>query len=169
MLPYPLEPRITQFGGLGMNIFRTATGQAIRDIIADHSQENRFGRTLTEDDLDSICERVVDLFEMTLNLRARVSGPAEQQDSHKQRQRRQVRWEDEPTQIPTTRAASEIYDLSSLSRQSRPDALPQIASQISNEPEFRLPRRKRTAVSAEEQQRLMRQAERSPSAQRLSP
>jgi len=66
-----------------MNIFRTATGQAIREIISDHSQENRFGRSLTETDIDAICERVVDLFEMTLNLRAQVSGAGESAHSQK--------------------------------------------------------------------------------------
>jgi hypothetical protein len=153
-----------------MNIFRTATGQAIRDIIADHSQENRFGRTLTEDDLDTICERVVDLFEMTLNLRARVSGSSEHSEAQQKPQSRAVRWEDEPAQMPTTRAASEVYDFSGFNQKSRQDALPNLAPNATTEPEYKLLRRKRTAVSAEEQQRLMRQAERSPLlAQRPSP
>ena len=152
-----------------MNIFRTATGQAIRDIIADHSQENRFGRTLTEDDLDAICERVVDLFEMTLNLRARVSGPTDHEGGQTQGQTRSMRWEDEPAQIPTTRAASEIYDFSSFNQPSRQDSLPHMAPNVASEPEYKLMRRKRTQVSAEEQQRLMRQAERSPLVQRPSP
>lgn len=152
-----------------MNIFRTATSQAIRDIICDHSQENRFGRTLTDDDLDSICERVVDLFEMTLNLRARVSGASEQDTGHTKTQTRSMRWEDEPAGIPTTRAASEVYDFSGFSHQSRQDALPHMAPSVTTEPEHKLVRRKRTPVSVEEHQRLMRQAERSPLVQRPSP
>jgi hypothetical protein len=145
-----------------MNIFRTATGQAIRDIIADHSQENRFGRSLTDDDIDSICDRIVDLFEMTLNLRARVSGNSEQEVSQPRTQPRSMRWEDEPAQLPTTRAASEVYDFSGFNQKSRQDSLPSMAPNATTEPEYKLMRRKRTPVSAEEQQLLMRQAERSP-------
>lgn len=152
-----------------MNIFRTATGQAIRDIISDHSQENRFGRTLTEDDLDAICERVVDLFEMTLNLRARLSGGAEQPENQPRTQSKSVRWDEEPAQLPMTKAASDIYDFSDLEQQRRRDSLPERAPQYSTEPEYKLTRRKRTAVSVEEQQRLIRQAERSASVQRPAP
>lgn len=54
------------------SIFRTATTQAILDIISDHSTESRFGSLLTPEDRESIAERVVDLFEMTLELRNRT-------------------------------------------------------------------------------------------------
>lgn len=152
-----------------MNIFRTATGQAIRDIISDHSQENRFGRTLTDDDLDAICERVVDLFEMTLNLRARLSGNTEPVESQPRTQQRSLRWDEEPAQMPMTKAAADVYDFSEFEQQRRRDALPDRAPQHNTEPEYKLTRRQRTTVSAEEQQRLMRQAERSAAVQRHAP
>ena len=64
-------------------IFRTATKQAILDLIADHGTRSRFGQLLSDDDADALAHRVVDLFEMTLELRARTglmlpqeSGPS---------------------------------------------------------------------------------------------
>lgn len=141
-----------------MNIFRTATGQAIREIISEHSQENRFGRSLTDSDLDAICERVVDLFEMTLNLRAQVSGGGDTQSTSRQPQRRSVRWEEEPANVPTTRSASEIYDFNHLSKQIRSDALPHFAPQREQEVDYKLPR-KRISVTTEEQEILMRRAQ----------
>ena len=154
-----------------MNIFRTATGQAIREIISDHSQENRFGRSLTETDIDAICERVVDLFEMTLNLRAQVSGAGESSHSHKQSpkaQQRTVRWDEEPTKMPTTRAASEIYDFNHLNKHGRGDALAATAPQREAEIDFKLPR-KRINVTSEEQETLMRRAQASSVAPRPAP
>lgn len=141
-----------------MNIFRTATGQAIRDIICEHGQENRFGRSLTDTDLDTICERIVDLFEMTLNLRAQVAGGGDTQTSQRQTQRREARWEESEPRVPTTRSASEIYDFSHLTKQTRADALPSFAPQKEQEINFKLPR-KRISVSAEEQETLMRRAQ----------
>lgn len=55
-----------------MSIFRTATKQAILEIIAESAQEGRFGYILTEDGMDQSCERVVDLIEMALELRGRT-------------------------------------------------------------------------------------------------
>jgi hypothetical protein len=147
--------------GMSMNIFRTATGQAIREIISDHSQENRFGRTLTDTDLDAICERVVDLFEMTLNLRAQVSGGgqvAEDSRSAPRQASRAVRWDEEPARVPTTRSASEIYDFTHINRQSRADALPSLAPQQTTEIDLKLPR-KRISVTVEEKEVLMRRAQ----------
>jgi hypothetical protein len=54
------------------NIFRTATKQAILDLIADHGTRSRFGQMLSDDDADQLAARVVDLFEMTLELRGRT-------------------------------------------------------------------------------------------------
>ena len=54
------------------NIFRTATKQAILDLIADHGTRSRFGQMLSDDDADQLAARVVDLFEMTLELRSRT-------------------------------------------------------------------------------------------------
>ncbi|MBM3381917.1 MAG: hypothetical protein FJY29_05690 [Betaproteobacteria bacterium] len=150
---------------MSINIFRTATGQAIREIISDHSQENRFGRTLTDSDLDAICERVVDLFEMTLNLRAQVAGTGvatgdsnESSRNSGRQTSRSVRWDEEPTKVPTTRAASEIYDFGQLNKQSRADALPSLAPQQTTEIDLKLPR-KRISVTVEEREVLMRRAQ----------
>lgn len=146
---------------MSMNIFRTATGQAIREIISEHSQENRFGRTLTDTDLDAICERVVDLFEMTLNLRAQVSGGGESAETSRGAQRqnsRSVRWDEEPAKVPTTRAASEIYDFTHINRQARADALPSLAPEQNSEVDYKLPR-KRINVTVEEREVLMRRAQ----------
>lgn len=54
------------------NIFRTATKQAILDLISDHGTRSRFGQMLSDDDADQLAARVVDLFEMTLELRSRT-------------------------------------------------------------------------------------------------
>lgn len=54
------------------SIFRTATTQAILDIIAEHGTRSRFGHMLTDEDASAVAEQVVDLFEMTLRLRART-------------------------------------------------------------------------------------------------
>ena len=55
------------------SIFRTATTQAILDIIAEHGSKTRFGQLFTEGDAEALASRVVDLFEMTLELRSRTS------------------------------------------------------------------------------------------------
>jgi hypothetical protein len=55
-------------------IFRTATKQAILDLIGEHATPSRFGQLLSDDDADALAMRVVDLFEMTLELRARTGA-----------------------------------------------------------------------------------------------
>ncbi|NBW82215.1 hypothetical protein EBR21_10730 [bacterium] len=149
-----------------MNVFRTATTQAIRDIIADHGSANRFGISLTEADVEAICTRVVDLFEMTLNLRAQVgntgsiarenetSGPAPARNSALKPQR----WEQEPAAVPTTKAASEVYDFSHLERKDRGDSLPQLAPKSDSAVDLKLPR-KRISVSQDEREILLRRAQ----------
>jgi hypothetical protein len=52
-----------------MGIFRTATGQAIKEIIAEKGAVGNFGINLTHDSLDEACNSIVDLFEMALELR----------------------------------------------------------------------------------------------------
>lgn len=54
------------------SIFRTATTQAILDIIEEHGTRSRFGHMLTDEDASAVAAKVVDLFEMTLRLRART-------------------------------------------------------------------------------------------------
>ena len=55
-----------------MTIFRQATKQAVREIIETQGVASKFGTLLGEESLEQITDRVVDLFEMTLALRARV-------------------------------------------------------------------------------------------------
>jgi hypothetical protein len=149
-----------------MNIFRTATTQAIRDIIADHGSANRFGISLTDADVEAICTRVVDLFEMTLNLRAQVGGanpnPRESESSAPASTRNSAlkpqRWEREPASVPTTKAASEVYDFSHLERKDRGDSLPQLAPKSESAIDLKLPR-KRISVSEDERDVLLRRAQ----------
>lgn len=146
-----------------MNVFRTATTQAIRDIIADHGAANRFGMSLTDADIDAICTRVVDLFEMTLNLRAQIGLAGQPQEpapqKHTQSAMRPARWENESASAPKSKAASELYDLSHLEGQRvRSDALPRFAPEKDPAVELKLPR-KRISVSNDEKEILMRRAQ----------
>lgn len=153
-----------------MNVFRIATKQAIRDIVTENASENRFGFTVTEDNLESITDRVVDLFEMTLNLRSRLgmgaaspaeAAPAEQPKSQ------QTRWQTpspatstaqqktstltrEPVGFPRTTNAAEIYD-GSLKVKSAPASETILPPHV----DFKLPR-KRTLITAEEKEKLTR-------------
>ncbi|MFZ9520561.1 MAG: hypothetical protein ACO3A4_08805 [Silvanigrellaceae bacterium] len=149
-----------------MNIFRTATTQAIRDIIADHGSANRFGISLTEADVEAICTRVVDLFEMTLNLRAQVGNvgaghrETEQPNATPARNSslKPQRWEREPASVPTTKAASEVYDFSYLERKDRGDSLPFLAPTNESAVDLKLPR-KRISVNDDEREILLRRAQ----------
>jgi hypothetical protein len=53
-------------------IFRTATSQAIQEIIQENCVAGRFGLLLNEDGLEKISHRIVDLFELTLKLRSKT-------------------------------------------------------------------------------------------------
>ena len=57
-----------------MSVFRTATSQAIRELVEEHGVPGRFGTILTSESVTMLCERVVDLFEFTLELRSRTQG-----------------------------------------------------------------------------------------------
>lgn len=150
-----------------MNVFRTATTQAIRDIIADHGTANRFGMSLTDADIDAVCARVVDLFEMTLNLRAQLgtgaaAEPRRESSSQNSPQSAQAlkssRWEEDRVSVPRTKAASEIYDFSSLEKSTRGDALHSAAPKNNEIPDLKLPR-KRISVSSDEREVLLRRAQ----------
>jgi hypothetical protein len=145
-----------------MNVFRTATTQAIREIIADHGTTHRFGMSLTENDIEAICSRVVDLFEMTLNLRAQLNTGTNTSNPHSPengaaKPLKASRWEQEPASLPTSKAASELYELSHLERRPRSDALPATAPVSDSDLDFRLPR-KRVSVSVDERNMLMKRA-----------
>jgi hypothetical protein len=113
------------------NIFRTATKQAILDLIADHGTRSRFGQMLSDDDADQLAARVVDLFEMTLELRGRTgmiglgsASTAKPTEEPSQSPRRrstgaaasvaaeELSWSDTPPKstFPTTIHAAEFLD-----------------------------------------------------------
>jgi hypothetical protein len=105
-------------------IFRTATKQAILDLISDHGTRSRFGQLLSDDDADALALRVVDLFEMTLELRARTgvlglggasgAGASTNSESHNTSRVGAVpkSWSEQPpsSNFPTTVHASEFID-----------------------------------------------------------
>lgn len=67
-----------------MSIFRTATKQALREIIEEQGTVGRFGVVLAEDKLELTTDRIVDLFEMTLNLRSHAASTLSAGTSNKQ-------------------------------------------------------------------------------------
>lgn len=97
-------------------IFRIATSQAIREIIEESAVEGRFGLLLTDDGIEKIAERVVDLFEMTLQLRAKTqemfsSGLATSpQNKANSRSSRSNFENEEKAPFPRSKNAAEIYD-----------------------------------------------------------
>lgn len=139
------------------SIFRMATTQAIKDIVQEHAVEGRFGFIVTEESMDEISKKVVDLFEMTLELRAKTreifgdtsaSAPKAAQRSRAQSFREQGS-EKEPPPFPSTRNAAEIYDSPQLPA-SQWDKSPQ---SLSHSLEAALPRT-RVAFSQAEKDRL---------------
>lgn len=54
------------------SMFRIATKEAIREIVIENCHQGRFGFVLSSDDLDLSADKIVDLFETTLELRGRV-------------------------------------------------------------------------------------------------
>lgn len=162
-----------------MNIFRTATKQAIRDIIQDNASSGRYGVMLSDDNIEAIGERIVDLFEMTLNLRSQMSGGVSSQSStgqsspsressqantqrrapvartttleHINRQQSSQQQKPESAGFPKTRWAAEIYD--------HHDARPTqhyaqaIDTELPPQIDYKLPR-KRVALTAAEREKL---------------
>ena len=97
-------------------IFRIATTQAIREIIQESAVEGRFGLLLTEESIDKISERVVDLFEMTLKLRAKtqelfgqINTKAEPANIANKQQKNPLNV-DERSPFPRSKNAAEVYD-----------------------------------------------------------
>lgn len=133
-------------------IFRIATCQAIREIIEESAVEGRFGLILTEDGIDKISHRVVDLFEMTLELRAKTqemfSGiGSNQQTSNPKRVTKNNSQNEERIPFPKTKNAAEIYDFGQRNR-SEMDSIP-----IAPIHDVKLPRT-RFGLSLEEKERM---------------
>jgi hypothetical protein len=159
------------------SIFRTATTQAILDIIAEHGTRSRFGHLLTEEDASAVAAKVVDLFEMTLRLRARTGllgsaptaaePPSESRTMHRHsgspsptlgslRPKRRANWTEEGhvDAFPTTVNASEFIEAD----RKRPK-VPEVAPSASDTDSFgfRLPRQ-RNRLSEEERATFLRRA-----------
>ncbi|RDB36400.1 hypothetical protein [Spirobacillus cienkowskii] len=135
-------------------IFRIATCQAIREIIEESALEGRFGLILTNDGVEKIANRVVDLFEMTLELRAKThemfAGKMPSQDNQQNRKTRSPFFHsDEQSPFPRSKNAAEIYDFGSKKTDNL-DSIPLAPNQ-----DVKLPR-KRFGLSLEEREKLRR-------------
>lgn len=139
-------------------IFRIATKEAIREIILSEAQANRFGILMTDSQLETITERVVDLMETAINLRSGVQSRLENtlsalsQAQHAAHQatadeRAGFRPGQGSGRLPRARAASEIYSPPDP-QQSMDDTIPLYSG---GSPA--LPRR-RVAISETERARL---------------
>ena len=133
-------------------IFRIATCQAIREIVEESAIEGRFGLLLTEEGIDKISNRVVDLFEMTLQLRAKTqemfSGlNAPSKTSLPTKAPRSNPYNEEKAPFPKTKNAAEIYDFGQR-KSSDIDSMPM--APIHN---VKLPRT-RFGLSLEEKERM---------------
>lgn len=154
------------------SIFRTATKQAILEILEEAGTKNRFGLHITEEGIDRATDRVVDLFEMTLQLRSQTQdirsllsqavqpspeakgGGAKAQAASPTREpalktRQALVSEDGP--FPRTRTAAEIYAMDTFAP-GTPKADP-FAGPLPAQHDFKLPRQKVT-MTAEELQKL---------------
>ncbi len=134
-------------------IFRIATTQAIKEIIQDNAVEGRFGLLLTDDSIEKISERVVDLFEMTLKLRAKTqelfgTGKIEPQNSERKNNKNIMNLE-EKSPFPRSKNAAEVYDFG-VRNKSEIDNIPLATMQ-----DVKLPRT-RFQLSLEEREKLRR-------------
>lgn len=135
-------------------IFRIATCQAIREIIEESAVEGRFGLILTEDGVEKISQRVVDLFEMTLELRAKTqeiflginSGT---KSPPSKTPRNENKKEEERRPFPKTKNAAEVFDFGNR-KTSDLESIP-----IAPAHNVKLPRT-RFNLSLEEKERLIR-------------
>ncbi|WP_186643979.1 hypothetical protein [Fluviispira vulneris] len=139
-------------------IFRTATSQAIREIIEESGVEGRFGLILTEDSLEKITHRVVDLFEMTLELRAKTqeifgnlgaTAKPKSVQANKIDNKKKNTFFDEDSPFPKTKNASELLDYGSHDSIGI-DKIPTAPAH-----NIKLPR-KRFELSLEERERISR-------------
>lgn len=134
-------------------IFRIATSQAIREIIEESAVEGRFGLLLTDDGIEKIAHRVVDLFEMTLQLRAKTQemfssgfSGAQQNQSNSRPSKGNYQSEEKPP-FPRSKNAAEIYDFDNRGK-SELDSIP-----VAPIHDVKLPRT-RFGLSLEEKERL---------------
>ncbi len=134
-------------------IFRIATTQAIKEIIQENAVEGRFGLLLTDDSIEKISERVVDLFEMTLKLRAKTqelfgTGKIEANIPERKNNKNIMNLE-EKSPFPRSKNAAEVYDFGARNK-SEIDTIPLATIQ-----DVKLPRT-RFQLSLEEREKLRR-------------
>ncbi len=118
------------------SIFRMATMQAVKEIVEENSVSGRFGHIVTEENIEEISKKIVDLFEMTLDLRAKTQeifalsqgapqgqGARASTPGRAPAKKNRVEFQEE-SPFPTTRNAAEIYDsrqtMASHSREATP-------------------------------------------------
>ncbi|WGL59654.1 hypothetical protein QEJ31_14070 [Pigmentibacter sp. JX0631] len=136
-------------------IFRIATTQAIREIIQESAVEGRFGLLLTDESIEKISERVVDLFEMTLKLRAKTQELFGQVNSKTEpasissKQQKNALNVDEKSPFPRSKNAAEVYDFGKRTK-SDFESIP-----LSTIQDVKLPRT-RFQLSLEEKEKLRR-------------
>lgn len=130
------------------SVFRIATMQAIKEIVEECSVAGRFGLIVTEENLEDISNKVVDLFEMTLELRAKTQDMFGQMSSQKEAPQKRSR-EEQGAPFPKTRNAAEVYSYGE--RNSSPSYDAPIVPHL----DAKLPR-KRFELSLEEKERIMR-------------
>lgn len=126
-------------------VFRIATEQAIKEIVEENSVSGRFGLIVTEENILEISKKVVDLFEMTLELRSKTQDIFGQTNKEPAKENKQ----EEKAPFPKSRNASEIYFQENKKNQSVLDAplIPNL--------DVKLPR-KRFELSLEEKEKFMR-------------
>ncbi|MBX9704259.1 MAG: hypothetical protein K2X39_08915 [Silvanigrellaceae bacterium] len=144
-----------------MNIFRSATKQAIREIVENHGSKGKFGFILTDENIDSISDKVVDLFEIALSLRNKSQNilyPQHIPEENTQTKPSSLQSKPKPTYreplvsekgaFPRTKNAAEIYDFPK-------NYLESARNNIGLPPtiDFKLPRR-RISLSESERSKL---------------
>ena len=129
-------------------VFRIATEQAIKEIVEECSVSGRFGLIVTEENIEEISKKVVDLFEMTLELRAKTQDIFGQAANMRQEPKESRQEEKQP--FPKSRNASEIYSF----QESKKSPNSHETSLMPNL-DVKLPR-KRFELSLEEKERYMR-------------
>ncbi len=147
-------------------VFRIATTQAIREIVEENAVSGRFGLIVTEENIEEIAKRVVDLFEMTLDLRAKtqdifggaLGGQASSQEQRRENAKPAKRAFSRSNKLdiseegpfPKSRNSSEIYDFKTNNNNTQSRDTSYIPSL-----DAKLPR-KRFELSPEEKERFMR-------------
>ncbi len=93
---------------MNMSVYRAATREAIKELIAEQAQPGRFGLLLSDDGLEIAADRIVDLMDTTLRLRSGVREHMDRAISAEQQQSAPATPSVTPTlsmRLPRTRVA----------------------------------------------------------------